>query len=174
MQVIRIGSKLISTEKIARIIDEILQLRVQGYSQQEVANRLSLDRTFVSRLEKLGEVRKGRRVAVIGFPIQNAQELKTMLLEEGVEYTLLLTDEERWEFVQSGNGVDLLNSLMKIITDLRIYDIVLAIASNYRIRLCQALLDKEVIGYEIGKSPIEEDKFVPVDEIRAIVREIML
>ena len=174
MQVIRIGSKLISREKIDRVIDETLQFRVQGYSQQEVANRLNLDRTFVSRLEKMGEIRKGRRIAVIGFPIQNTVELKKMLQEEGVEYTLLLTDKERWEFVQSGNGVDLLNSVMKIITDLRIYDTVLVIASNYRVRLCQAILDKEVVGFEIGKSPIEDDKYVPVEEIREIIRQIMI
>lgn len=91
-----------------------------------------------------------------------------------MEYTLLLTDKERWEFVQSGNGVDLLNSVMKIITDLRIYDTVLVIASNYRVRLCQAILDKEVVGFEIGKSPIEDDKYVPVEEIREIIRQIMI
>lgn len=174
MQVIRVGSKLINTEKIARIIDEVLQLRVQGFSQQEVANRLNLDRTFVSRLEKLGEIRKGRKVAVVGFPIQNTGELKKMLTEEGVDYALLFTDKERWDFVQRGNGVDLLNSIMKIITDLRTYDITLVIASNYRIKLCQALLDKEVIGFEIGKSPIEGDRYVPVEEIRGIIRQIMV
>ena len=174
MRVIRIGHKLISMEKLNRIIDNILQLRIQGYSQKEVANRLKVDRTFISRLETLGEIRKGKRIAVIGFPIENRGELETMLVEEGVEYTLLLTDEERWAFVNRGNGVDLLNAIMQVITDLRTYDAVVVIASNYRITLCQALLDKEVIGVEIGKSPIEEDKYVSVEEIRDIIKYIMV
>lgn len=50
----------------------------------------------------------------------------------------------------------------------------LVIASNYRVRLCQAILDKEVVGFEIGKSPIEDDKYVPVEEIREIIRQIMI
>lgn len=174
MQVLRIGTKLISMEKLNRLIDRILQLRVQGYSQVEVANRLNVDRTFISRLEKLGEIRKGKRIAVIGFPIANTQELEVMLGEEGVEYTLLFTDKERWEFVEGRSGVDLLNSIMQIISDLRTFDVVVAIASNYRINLCQTLLDKEVIGVEIGKSPIEEDKYVSVDEIRDIIKYIKI
>jgi transcriptional regulator with XRE-family HTH domain len=161
-------------EKLNRIIDNILQLRIQGYSQKEVANRLKVDRTFISRLETLGEIRKGKRIAVIGFPIENRGELETMLVEEGVEYTLLLTDKERWEFVEGSSGVDLLNSIMQIISDLRTYDVVVAIGSNYRISLCQTLLDKEVIGVEIGKSPIEEDKYVSVDEIRDIIKYIKI
>lgn len=173
MQVIRIGNKLISMEKINRLIDRVLQLRVEGYSQTEVANRLNIDRTFISRLEKIGEIRKGKRIAVIGFPIHNKEELEAMLLEEGVEFIFLMNDEERWKFVQGTNGVDLLNKIMEMITELRTFDVVVAIASNYRINLCQTLLEKEVVGVEIGKSPIEEDKYVSVDEIREIIKYIM-
>lgn len=174
MRVVRIGSKLISTEKVSSVIENILQLRVEGYSQLEVAKRLNIDRTFISRLEKLGEIRKGRRIAVFGFPIENKAELETMLVEEGVEYCMLMNDRERWEFVQRANGVDLLNSIMQIITQLRTCDAVVAIASNYRIKLCQAILDKEVIGVEIGKSPIEGDKYVPLEPIRDIIKNIMI
>ena len=138
-----------------------------------MAQRLHIDRPFISRLERLGEIRKGRRIAVVGFPIENKEELEKMLVEEGVEYTLLLTDKERWEFVEGTSGVDLLNSIMNIITNLRTCDIVVTIGSNYRIKLCQALLDKEVIGVEIGKSPIEGDRYVSVDEIREIIKYIM-
>ncbi|HHX95200.1 MAG TPA: helix-turn-helix domain-containing protein [Clostridia bacterium] len=173
MRIIRIGNKLISTEKVSGIIEDIFRLRVKGYSQQEVAQRLHIDRPFISRLERLGEIRKGRRIAVVGFPIENKEELEKMLVEEGVEYTLLLTDKERWEFVEGTSGVDLLNSIMNIITNLRTCDIVVTIGSNYRIKLCQALLDKEVIGVEIGKSPIEGDRYVSVDEIREIIKYIM-
>ena len=50
----RIGEKMISPEKLNRIIEQILEQRSRGLSQQEVAVRFGVDRTFVSRLEGLG------------------------------------------------------------------------------------------------------------------------
>jgi hypothetical protein len=41
-----------------------------------------------------------------------------------------------------------------------------------RIKLVEALLDKEVIGVQIGESPIAEDKYVNPDDIRAIIRQL--
>ena len=76
MDLVRIGSKLISRSRIIRRLDEILQMRVSGKSQQETAEALGVDRSFISRLEALGEVRKGGRVALIGFPIENKAELE--------------------------------------------------------------------------------------------------
>ena len=55
----RIGDKLLNRTKLDRIIDRIFELRMSGASQQEVAQRIGCDRTFVSRLEGLAEVRKG-------------------------------------------------------------------------------------------------------------------
>jgi len=73
---LRIGEKIINRQKINQIIDEMLNLRSQGFSQQEVANRVGIDRTVISKLETLGEVRKGGRVALVGFPIENREELR--------------------------------------------------------------------------------------------------
>lgn len=64
----RAGDKLLNRVKLDRIVDRIFQLRVSGLSQQEVAQRVGCDRSFVSRLESLAEVRKGGSLAVIGFP----------------------------------------------------------------------------------------------------------
>lgn len=169
MEIIRIGEKIISREKIARTIDRMLELRKQGLSQQEVANRLNLERTFVSRVEGIGEIRKGERIAVVGFPIQNKGEIIALLKELGVEYTLIMTESERWKFVRAKNGADLLNELMNLIATIRTYDTVVLIGSNMRIKLGQALLDKEVVGLEIGESPIEEDKYVDPAVIRKII-----
>jgi len=41
-----------------------------------------------------------------------------------------------------------------------------------RIKLMAALLDKEVIGVQIGESPIAEDKYVDPESIRVIVRHL--
>ena len=76
MDLIRIGDKLISLSRIETIIQEMLDLRQQGISHAEVAKRYNTDRTFLSRLESLGEIRKGRTIAIVGFPIKNIDEIK--------------------------------------------------------------------------------------------------
>lgn len=174
MDLIRIGEKIISRRKVARVIDQIFEMRSTGAAQQEIANRLGVDRTFVSRLENLGEVRKGHRIAVAGFPIKNKQEILELLQCEGIEFTLIMTEEERWNFVKNIHGVDLLNKIMSLLAEARGYDIVIVIGSNQRIKILEAIIDKEVIGLEIGESPIEEDKFVDPAKVLDIINSIRL
>lgn len=172
MQLLRIGDKLLDRDRIIKTIDEILNLRIQGLSQQEVANRLNVDRTFVSRLEGIGEVRRGGKVAVIGFPLKNKDELIKVLQEEGVEFYLIMTDEERWRFVREKTGQELLNETMNLIAKARNYDVVIVIGSNYRIKLSEALLDNEVLGIEIGTSPIQEDVYLYPEKLRSLIRSL--
>ncbi|HMM22173.1 MAG TPA: transcriptional regulator [Selenomonadales bacterium] len=169
---LRVGEKIINRQKIHRVIDEILEMRSRGMSQQEIANRIGLDRTVISRLETLGEVRKGGRIALLGFPIQNIEELAAVARQEGVDYCLLLSEKERWEFVQSKSGIELFNTIMEIIGILRSYDIVIIIGSNMRVKLVETMLDKDVIGVQIGESPINVDKYVNVEDIRSIIRQL--
>jgi len=89
MDFIRVGDKLISRQRIVHMIDKALEKRVAGASQQEVANMLGVDRSFVSRLETLGEIRKGSKIALIGFPVGNKDELKQVADEFGVDYCYL-------------------------------------------------------------------------------------
>ncbi len=168
MSIVRIGGKVVSKKKIHETIDKAMRLRSQGLSQQEVANITGLERPFISKLEKLGEVRKGRKIAVVGFPIENKQELGEFLNKIGIEYKLLMTDEERWRFVREKQGIELFNDVMEIISRLRQCDVIVVIGSNYRIKLFGAIVDKEVIGLEIGKSPIEEDKLVDMHQIKEL------
>jgi transcriptional regulator with XRE-family HTH domain len=172
MHLLRIGDKLLDRERIITTIDEILNLRLQGLSQQDVANRLNVDRTFISRLEGIGEVRRGGKVAVVGFPIANKKELEQILEEEGIEFYLIMTDEERWRFISDKTGQQLLNDIMDLIAKARAFDVILVIGSNYRIKLCQALVDKEVVGVEIGISPIQEDVYVDPETIRKLVKTL--
>lgn len=172
MNIIRVGEKVIDRKKVASIIDDILEFRSQGLSQQDVADRLGIDRTFISRLEKMGEVRKGKRIAVIGFPVLNKVELVERLKQEGVDYVLLMTDQERWSYVEEKSGIELFNSIMDTIAKVRQYDVVIIIGSNYRIKVTAALLDKEVVGVEIGKSPIEGDRYVDPEQISQLIRTL--
>lgn len=169
---LRIGDKLINRQKIYRVVDQILALRSQGLSQQEAANQLGIDRTVISRLENMGEIRKGKSVALIGFPISNCDELRQIARQEGIDYCLLLTEEQRWKFVQEKSGVELFDSIMRIITAVREKDMVIILGSNMRIKLIETMLDKEVIGIQIGESPIAEDKYVDPGIIKDIISKI--
>ena len=172
MELVRIGEKVVSKQKIDNFITEILKLRQDGYSQNEVAQRLGIDRTLVSRLESLGEIRKGRRIAVIGFPIANKEELKEALVSSGVEFVFLLSEGERWQFVKEKSGLDLFNSVMDIVAVLQSYDHVIIIGSNKRIKIVKAVMVKDIIGFEIGESPIQENKYVDVSKIRNLIENI--
>lgn len=172
MDIIRIQDKIINRQKINDSIDRILQLRSLGYSQQEVAQRMSVDRTFISRLEGMGEVRKGKTIACIGFPIQNKDEIQSLLEREGVDFIMLMTEEERLDYVRRRSGKEMLDELVDLIGRMHSFDTVIAIGSDNRIKLIQGVLDSEVITVEIGTSPITENKWVDPCQISKILAVI--
>jgi len=172
MNFIRIQDKIINWQKIEKILQRALQMRERGFSQQEVADRLSLDRTFISRLESVGEIRKGQSIACVGFPILNKDEIQAILENEGVDYILLMTEKERLDFVNLCSGKELLNELMNLTAQFRKYEVVICIGSDERIKLMEGVLNSEVISIEIGTSPITEDKWVDPQEIKKILRSI--
>jgi transcriptional regulator with XRE-family HTH domain len=172
LRLVRIGDKIISHDKIFKTIDRVLFMRSEGFAQQEVADKLDIDRSFVSRLESLGEIRKGERIAVVGFPVANKEDLAKVAFDLGVDFVYLLNDRERWEFVEQKSGAALLNDVMELISQMRQFDTVIFIGSDMRIRLVEAILGKEVISIEIGESPITEDKYVDPDILRSLVMTI--
>jgi len=172
MELVRIGNKLVSKEKIYSMIDRVVSLRSQGNSQRETAEILGLDRSFISRLENVGEVRRGGKIALIGFPVKNKEELKKMAAEEGIDFVLLLTEAERRLFLNSSSGVELFNRLMEIIRELRDYDTVIIMGSDERIKIVESLLDKEVVSLEIGRSPLTEDVYVDTGELKRIISSL--
>ena len=172
MEFIRIQDKIISWQKIETTLRKALQMRARGFSQQEVADRLEIDRTFISRLEGIGELRKGQSIACIGFPLSNKEEIQSILEREGVDYILLMTEQERQDFVNKRSGKELLNVIMDLIADARKYETVICIGSDERIKLLEGVLDGQIISLEIGTSPITEDKWLNPDEIRKVLRSI--
>ncbi|MEW6724284.1 MAG: helix-turn-helix transcriptional regulator [Bacillota bacterium] len=170
MDLLRIGEKMISRERIHKAIDRILELRERGLSQQEVANKVKIDRTFISRLEGLGEIRKGGPIAVIGFPLANCAELEEVAQEEGVDYILLMNDEQRWGFVTERSGIELFNEVMAIIARLRDFSTIILLGSDKRVHLFEALLDAEVVSITLGESPIIGDRHFDPEELRQIIR----
>lgn len=172
MEIFRIQDKIISWQKIENTLRKALQMRARGLSQQETAARLMIDRTFISRLEGIGEIRKGQSVACVGFPLQNKQEVQDILEKEGVDFILLMNEEERLDFVNRRSGKELLNVLMDLTARMRSYEIVIGIGSDERLKLIEGVLDAQFIGVEIGASPITEDKWVDPKKIRKIMRHI--
>jgi len=168
----RVQDKIISRQKIDSVVSRILEMRARGFSQQEVADRLGVDRTFISRLEGIGEIRKGASIAVVGFPILNKAEIEEILRKEGVDRFLLMTEEERINYVQTKTGAELLNELMNLISEFRKYDVVVGIGSDVRLKLIKGILDNEVIGIEIGESPLTEDKWVDPAEVKKVLQAV--
>lgn len=172
MELIRIGDKVISLTKIYNKVKEILEYRTFGLSQHEVAEKLGVERTFISRLEGLGEVRKGQSIAAVGFPIKNKAEVEAALKAYGVEYFLLMSEEERTDFVNECSGVQLSNKIMELINKFRSFDNVIVMGSDYRNRIARDLLDGKVIEIDIGKSPIKEDVTVNLNILTEILKTL--
>ncbi|WP_069650608.1 helix-turn-helix domain-containing protein [Caloranaerobacter ferrireducens] len=170
MDIVRIGDKVIDINKIYRNINKIIELRIRGKSQQEVADILGIHRTFISRLEGLGEIRKGKSVALIGFPIKNKEEVENLCLKYGVEYNFLMSEEERWNFIQDKSGLELFNKVLDIIAELRNYDLIITLFSDMRNSLVHKLLDKEIISIDIGQSPLTEDVEIDLIAIENILK----
>lgn len=168
----RIGEKLIDKERLYKAVDKILDFRSRGLSQQEAADQVGIDRAFVSRLESLGEVRKGARIALVGFPVGNKDEIRKVAEEEGVDFVLLLNDEERWAYLREKSGQEVFNEIMAIITRLRTYDAVVFIGSDMRVGLVESVLGSRVVGMVIGTSPIRGDKYVEPEAFREVIRRV--
>ncbi|MDW7738432.1 MAG: transcriptional regulator [Bacillota bacterium] len=162
-RIFRIGEKMVSLEKASRIVEKALDLREQGYSQQESAKRLQLDRSFVSRLESVGEIRKGNRVAVIGFPLANRDTIADICRAAGLDFYLLMTNEERWDMVRDKQALDFFNRVLELVKRLREFDTLIMITSDKWRQLAEALLDIQIVYINLGSTPIQEDREVNLD-----------
>ena len=172
METFRIQDKIISWPKIEKSLKKALLLRSRGFSQQEAADRLGMERTFISRLEGIGELRKGQSVACIGFPILNKEEINDLLEKEGVDFIFLMTEQERQDFINDRNGKEMLNELMSLIAQSRAYETIILIGSDERLKLLEKIIDGQVITIEIGPSPLTEDKWVDPEGMKKILRTL--
>lgn len=160
--------------KIEESVRKILQLRSTGLSQQEVANLLGLDRTFISRLESIGEIRKGKKIAVFGFPIKNKDEIKKISAALGVDFIYVVNEEERWNLVQDKSALDFFNEAMELIAKLQAYDLVVLISSRRWLKIAEAFFSNEIVFIELGPSPIKEDCLLNPDMFREIISKVTL
>ncbi len=173
MDFFRIGDKLLDAKKANRTVGKIFALRSQGLSQQEVAVRLHLDRAFISRLENLGEVRRGKKLGLLGFPLQNKEELAQIAQEVGVDFSLLMTEKERWQFAQERSGMEFFNEIMQIVSRLRECDTIIVLGSSKWIELAEVLFDNQVLYIEIGDTPIKEDIYLEPERLKSLLQKVL-
>jgi len=169
MKFYRIGDKVINSKYLDKTISKILKLRQSGLSQSKVAEELNIERSFISRLESIGEIRRGNKIALVGFPVENKEEIIEIAKENGLEYTLVMTEEERWDFIQEKSGLEIFEDVIEILVELKEYDLTIFLGSDMRLDLVDKLLDGKVIGIKLGKSPIKEDKYVDPTQIKKIL-----
>lgn len=174
MDLIRVGEKILSVEKLNNIVRKILQLRASGSTQSEVAEQLGVDRSFISHLEGLGEVRKGVKVAIVAFPVANKHEIEKLALETGVDLVIALSQEEREKMVENASGADAFNEAINLISELVDYDLIIMFASDLRIQQAEKIFGPEkVIGISIGSSPIRKDVTVEVEKIKPLLKSLI-
>jgi len=172
-KVYRIGEKLVSLEKAFRHVERALELREQGVSQQEVSRRLSIDRSLISRIESIGEIRKGTRVAVIGFPLSNKEEIATICSEQGLDFYLLLNNNERWEMVSDKQALDFFNEIFDLVARLKQFDTLIMVTSEKWYHLAEALFNIQVVHLTLGQTPIEEDRRVDPVQFRKMLEQVL-
>jgi hypothetical protein len=164
----RIGDKVVSREKLLEQITGILRDREGGATQAEAARTHGVERSFVSWLETLGEVRRGRRVGLIAFPVANGAEVKALADAHGVEFTLIMSQAER-ETISEGRGDAVFNQVLETLATLKDFDVLVLLASDWRIDTIEKILGREVVAVNLGHSPLREDVIVDIGELDGIL-----
>jgi transposase-like protein len=168
MRFFRIGDKVVSREKLLEQITGILRDREGGATQAEAARSHGVERSFISWLETLGEVRRGRRVGLVAFPVANRDEVEALAAEHGVEFTLIMSQAER-EAISSGRGDAIFNSVLDTLATLKDFDVLVLLASDWRIDTIEKILGREVIAVNLGHSPLKHDVTVDLKELEGIL-----
>lgn len=168
MRFFRIGDKIISPEKLSGQITDILRDREGGATQAQAAKTHGVERSFVSWLETLGEVRRGRRVGLIAFPVANGEAIKAAAEHHGVEFVLVMSQAER-EAMSAGPGDAVFNSVLETLATLKDFDVLVLLASDWRIGTIEKILGREVVAVNLGPSPLDHDVEVDMAELDALL-----
>lgn len=171
MRFFRIGEKVVSQEKLFDALTDILSDREAGATQEEAARRHGVQRSVVSWLESLGEVRRGARIALVGFPVANAEEVRALAAAHGVDFVLVFNQADR-ESIETSSGGEVFNRLLETLAELRDYDVVILMASDWRIDLIERILGQEVVGIPLGHTPLREDVGVDIAALEQVLEGV--
>jgi len=172
MRFYRIGDKVVGRDKLVDQIEAILIDREGGATQHEAATAHGVDRSFVSWLETLGEVRRGKRVALVAFPVANAVDVRRVCDEHGVELAMIVSQAEREGF-EAGRADAVFNMVLDTLADLKDFDTVVILASTKRTGAIEKILGREVISRPLGASPLRHDVEVDLDELSDLLDAVL-
>ncbi len=172
MKLYRIGEKVVSRDKLLAAIESILEEREAGATQEQAARRAHVQRSFVSFLETLGEVRRGPRVALVGFPVANRDEVRALAERHAVDFVLVVSQSDR-ESIEAGSSADVFNQVLETLAALRDFDTLILLASDMRIATMEKILGAEVIGIPLGHTPLRADQHVDIDELDQALSGVM-
>ena len=166
MKLIRIGEKIINRERLYRLVDNILTLRASGATQQDVANTLDLERPFISNLERLGEVRVGRRVAIVGFSIVNQKDVKKTAREWGIDSVHLFNGDMLSKFITKAEVDErgILKWLLKSLSGLRNFDLLIFLGRGNEGALLENTLGVQVLNVPV-RAESESSVLVDIQEL---------
>lgn len=159
MELVRIGEKIINRERLYKLVDRILTLRSNGATQQDVADTLDLERPFISNLERLGEIRIGRKIALVGFSVSNKKEVKKIAKEHGIDFVHLYNGEIISNFIAKAEEIDergLLHKVLKTMSTLRNFDLLIFLGSAREATLLERALGTQVLNIPVNGE--EKDK----------------
>lgn len=87
---------------------------------------------------------------------------------------MLLTEEERWDFIKNKSSLEIFNLLMEILTRLKEFDLLIFLGSDMRLDLVDKLMDGKIVGIELGNSPLKENIYVDPDRIEEIIKNFSI
>lgn len=172
MRVYRIGDKVISRDKLTDALDAIMEDREAGATQEEAARRAGVQRSFISFAETLGEIRRGPRVALVAFPVANGDEVRKLAERYALDFVLVVSQSQR-ESIESGDATNVFNQLLETLAVLREFDTLVLIASDERVKTIERILGTEVVGIELGSSPLRQDKLVDLEELDNVLTAVL-
>jgi len=168
MRFYRVGDKVVGRDKLIDRIDAILIDREGRAPPPEAGPAHGVDRSFVSWLETLGEVRRGPRVAFIAFPVANVAEVRAVCDAHAVELAMVMSQSEREGF-EAGRADAVFNMVLDVLADLKDFDVVIIFASTRRTGTIEKILGREVIARPLGPSPLRHDIVVDVEELNDLL-----
>ena len=120
----------------------------------------------------MGEIRKGKKIAVVGFNIKNKDEIEKVALGSGVELIRLFGEKGKENLIKGKNGEDILDSAFKVFAELANFDLIVFMASKKRVRKAEKIFGKRIYGFVEGRDKNTEEIFIHPEKFKAILEGI--
>lgn len=140
MKEIKIGDKIISVERARQLIEKVFYLRSGGSTQEEVAEMLGVERSFISHLEGIGEVRRSKRMALIGSGVDNEKQIHAEAEDLGIDFVFL-----------SGKKNLAMREILYMLNEISDLDFIVYIGPSDELDLLEKVLDTKIIGIPLEK-----------------------